>query len=378
MLSLTHQEKLAGDILRSSFEASTLEDLGTQILPLFDKMFDTSLSILYQCNDRGELVGIGGGLEAHRVYADRYFSSDPMRNAIQRSDRKILQASQCPEWKVMLKRPIYLDHAKHYGVDDYLLLRLTEAMPFNRGMVGLLLARTLRQPVFSEQEVLLLARLLPALEALVRRSARMEKLLESHSAMEGIVDLDPRPKIALDVRGSLLWASERAERLTGLKRGGRLPIPEILVRAARQLGALTAKETSPATPFSLVTISGQKMEPIHAELRLARTRTGAPFVIAELEIPDIPPRLAESASRFGLTPAETHVLDLISQGLSNQKIGRRLFVSTATVRTHVGRILSKLGVNSRVQAALLAHGLKAESDAIDEESPSEAKGKRTH
>jgi DNA-binding CsgD family transcriptional regulator len=259
----------------------------------------------------------------------------------------------------MLKRPIYLDHARHYGVDDYLLLRLTEAMPFKRGMVGLLLARTLRQPGFCEQDQLIIARLLPALEALVRRSARVEELLKGRSIMETMVDLDPRPKMAFDLRGALLWASERAERLMGFQRGGSHPVPELLTLAARRMGALAGKE-APAPPIPSVTVSGQKAEPIQVELRLARTRTGAPFVIAELEVPNISPRLAEAALRFGLTPAETHVLDLLSQGLSNQQIGRRLFVSMATVRTHVGRILSKLGVNSRVQAALLAHGLKAD------------------
>jgi DNA-binding CsgD family transcriptional regulator len=375
VLTSTHQEKLAGNILRASYEASTLNDLA-EILPLFEKLFDTSLSILYQCNDRGELVGVGGALEAHQGYAEQYFSSDPMRHAIQRMNRKILHASRCPEWKEFLNLPAYHDHAKYYGVDDYLLLRLTEAVPFDLGMVGLLLARTRRHPDFSEHEGLLLARLLPALEALVRRSARVEQLLEGRSVMEGMMDSDPRPKIALDVRGSLLWTSERAEKLTGLRLGGRRPVPKALTQAARRLGALTCpsgrragKDAASAVPFPLVSISGQKTEPIRMELRLARTRSGEPFILAELEIPDISPRLAEAASRFHLTAAETHVLDLLAQGLSDQKIARRLFISLATVRTHVGSILSKLGVHSRVQAALLAHGLKLEEGSGEEMPP---------
>jgi hypothetical protein len=52
MLTSTQQERLEGAILRASYEASTLHDLGEQILPLFDRLFDASLSILYQCNDR--------------------------------------------------------------------------------------------------------------------------------------------------------------------------------------------------------------------------------------------------------------------------------------------------------------------------------------
>jgi DNA-binding CsgD family transcriptional regulator len=367
MLSAIRREKLAGDILRTTFEASTLKDLSGGILPLFEKLFNTSVSILYQCNDRRELIGIGGATEVHRIYAERYFSSDPMRNAIQRLNRKILVASHCPEWKVMLKRPIYLEHAKHCGVDDYLLLRLTEAMPFNQGMVGLLLARTLRQPRFGEQEYLTAARLMPALEALVRRDARVQELVERHSILEGMIEADPRPRIAFDIRGKLIWASERAQTLMGFKSQGTQCIPEVLFAAVRRLGALAGKNAS-SSPIPYVCIKGQKGEPMNVGLRLARSRTGEPFVLAELELTDISPRVAEMALRFGLTAAETHVLGLLAQGLPDQKICGRLFVSLATVRTHVARIYSKLGVNSRVQAALLAYGLKFENTLDDTDS----------
>ena len=70
----------------------------------------------------------------------------------------------------------------------------------------------------------------------------------------------------------------------------------------------------------------------------------------------IPATLAETARRVHLTGAETEVLNLITQGLSDQAIARRLFVSRATVHTHSIRILSKLGVHSRLQAALMALG----------------------
>ncbi len=45
---------------------------------------------------------------------------------------------------------------------------------------------------------------------------------------------------------------------------------------------------------------------------------------------------------------------LIAQGMSNAEIGDVLFLSEATVKTHVGRVLNKLGCRARVQAAVLA------------------------
>jgi DNA-binding NarL/FixJ family response regulator len=67
-----------------------------------------------------------------------------------------------------------------------------------------------------------------------------------------------------------------------------------------------------------------------------------------------PKRQEAQKAVAGLTEREVEVLALLGQGMSNADVGAKLHMSEATVKTYVSRLLAKLGLTNRVQAALLA------------------------
>ena len=73
--------------------------------------------------------------------------------------------------------------------------------------------------------------------------------------------------------------------------------------------------------------------------------------------PDAEGEAAPAEDPFGLTPRERQVLALVARGATNRQIGAQLYMAEKTASVHVSRILAKLDVRSRTEAAAVAHRL---------------------
>lgn len=76
-------------------------------------------------------------------------------------------------------------------------------------------------------------------------------------------------------------------------------------------------------------------------------------VLRNTKLPSVPSK-GSSKGDFGLSPRELDVLGLVVEGLSNNEIAGRLYLSSETIKTHLRHIMEKLAVSDRTQAAVKA------------------------
>jgi ATP/maltotriose-dependent transcriptional regulator MalT len=134
---------------------------------------------------------------------------------------------------------------------------------------------------------------------------------------------------------SLLWPATYA----------RLRAAEAFVAAGDRAAA--------ATPLTAVLAAAERMQaaPL-AEAASALARRARVRLEEHVTAPE-----PEPAAPLGLTPREHEVLLLVAEGHTNREIGEQLFMSEKTASVHVSRILAKLDVGGRVEAAAVAHRL---------------------
>jgi DNA-binding NarL/FixJ family response regulator len=162
--------------------------------------------------------------------------------------------------------------------------------------------------------------------------------------------------ILMDVRMPVMDGIEATRELTGPQPDGR-PGPRVLILTTFDLDhyvydALRAG----ASGFLLKDVTAERLFDA-VRVIAAGEALLAPAVTRRLisEFARLRPRSGAPPALGTLTPRETQVLRLVAKGLSNPEIAARLVVTEETVKTHVSRMLSKLGLRDRTQAVVTAY-----------------------
>jgi DNA-binding NarL/FixJ family response regulator len=164
-----------------------------------------------------------------------------------------------------------------------------------------------------------------------------------------------RPDVVLmDVRMPVMDGIEATKQLTESGAGPRILILTTFDLDEYVYDALCAG----ASGFLLKDVTAERLfDAVHVvaagEALLAPTVTRR--LIGEFTRLRPRPAAAPPVTLAALTPRETQVLKLVAEGLSNPEIAARLVVTEETVKTHVSRVLNKLGLRGRTQAVVMAY-----------------------
>jgi DNA-binding CsgD family transcriptional regulator len=122
----------------------------------------------------------------------------------------------------------------------------------------------------------------------------------------------------------------------------------VVERSVEIYGAIVAAAFAAAGIWVGLKLTKTKIVPVEVpvEVRVEVPMPAGPFAANTAKIDEL-----------GLTPREMEVLQLIAEGLSTRQMAERLFVSENTVKTHVNRVLDKLGADRRTQAVQLGRDL---------------------
>jgi DNA-binding CsgD family transcriptional regulator/PAS domain-containing protein len=251
----------------------------------------------------------------------------------------------------LLRTEYYADYLRRFDLEGVMGACLYE----EQGEVSqLCVLRPFRIGLFSERDELRTRLLMPHAQRAVSLGARLATLRASHGAHVSALDAIPDGVLLVDKIGRVLLANRAAARLfsrrvlrhsaAGLEAWDTL-LTARLRRALRQV-AVSVREHGTPPPPSIVLPDNNGTTSYRITLMpgtlpqgINRTRAGvAMVVISECNQAS---HAASLATKYGLTPRQAQVANLLVQGLATSEIAMALSTSVETIRTHVKQVLRK-------------------------------------
>jgi DNA-binding CsgD family transcriptional regulator len=331
-------------------EAPSTRELVDGGLSAFAEDLGASLVILYKHTPLGiEGASPRSMASPMSLYAERYYQKCPLQVVKRVHNPEVAVVSDLVESAVLRRSEVVSDFYRPYRIERHLTVRLSAAGYGEAGCRGMVFCRPGRDRPWTGKEVDQLRRIRPLLASLVERSEWADVAREAARGREilagALTLMDHSPTLLFDRDARLVWMSPSVAELVGRDAARRDLFETALGAAIRRVLAFGG-----ALPDSVAVDLPGARAPLHASLLVTRA-TREPCVLVRLRAPLTDgARLRERARAFGLSRAETAVLEVLVEGKGNQEIARRLCITYGTVHSHLKSIYQKLGVHTRSEA----------------------------
>lgn len=337
-------------ILREAGALESLEQINDRLLPELARL--THASFVFAYRGLPEQRGIRAYLPPSTPdlvadYFAEYVGECPLHKVKDKIQGSVVPTTALYGLRRLEKTRVYNELWRPWGFDHHVALRFDDpkAGPGLEAL-GVMVNRDQRRGEYSPQELEFLRGIVPSLRSAMRRAAKNDQLSEKVELLEALfgAGAGTDAKLVIDARGALVHAHVPAgsEAIVDLLRHPRHPVRLATIRLIR-----AKNDEVFELEHHLELPDGDRWR---ASLQLiAPPSAGKSLVIVTLSRTGLP-----LAASWGLTRSERAVLEQLLAGQTNSEIGRRLFISPETVRTHLTRIYKKLGARSRLEAVVKA------------------------
>jgi DNA-binding CsgD family transcriptional regulator len=335
--------------------------------------------LIYNAPPGGKNLMVLGRLDDARTEIfHKYHVWNPWTVAIQSQpfDKAIISGALVDR-RIVHKTAFYADVLQPQQIVDMAAIS-HRALAQDGGVGGISFALGARAAERADDFARRLQALTPHLSRALDATLRLGRWADGKQRLGRVLELVPSPALLLDARGRLTQANPAADALLIRNDGLRLASDGSGRLAASTADESAALDRAISAALNLAAGAGTQSSPM---LRLARPSGLPPLLVVPVPLPPpafalweltdtarvlilivdpdlhVPAAGAALQLAFDLTAAEARVALMIAKGMSGPQVAAALGVSNATVKTHLARCFSKMGVHSQVALARIVAAL---------------------
>lgn len=338
-------------MLREAASLESLDRINDRLVPELGRLLHASFVFAYRGLPADQSIRAYLPASTPDLIADyfaEYVTECPLHRVKDQVSGEVVPTTALYGHRRLSRTRVYNELWRPWGFDHHVALRFDrpEEGP-EVAALGIMINRDVKRGEYAPAELRWLRSFAPALGNAIRRAARYDGLQDRLQTLEGLLRVRSggNTQLVVGPHDRIVHAELQpgAERVVELLRDPQHPVRQVARRlfSARDQDLLVLEhhlQLGPGGGSWQVTLQFTEL-----------AADAQPWVIITLQP-------VGQLNFPGLTPAEQGVLEALKDGLNNAEIGRRLFVSPETVRTHLTRIYKKLGVRSRLEAVLKVRG----------------------